>query len=194
MGMKKIIIIVSTILAIGIIYAIVCFGFIMSEHNAKPDANPDSIVVLGAQVKGKTAETAYPSNVLKERLVAATDYAKEHPDAQIIVSGGQGKDEPISEAAMMSKYLGEHGVMNPIIEEMRSMNTNQNLLNSKEITKLGRTVVVTSDFHVYRSLLLAKRSGLKHVSALAAKSKSSATLRLYFREIIAVGKTFIFGH
>lgn len=191
--MKKTLLIVAGLVGIGIIYAVVCFGLIMSDTRTKPAAKPDTIIVLGSQVKGTTPAKAYPSKTLGERLVTATTYAKANPTVKIVVSGGQGADEPISEAAMMRRYLEEHGVRNQIIEENKSINTQQNLANSKKITKLGRTVIVTSDFHMFRSLRLAKAAGIKPVSGLAAVSKSSATFRLYVREILAVGKTLIFG-
>ncbi|WP_165964865.1 YdcF family protein [Periweissella cryptocerci] len=191
--MKKILMIIGALIGVGVIYAAVCLGLIMSEHRAKPMAQPDTIVVLGAQVKGKNAATAHPAKMLAERLRTAAVYAKANPTVKIVVSGGQGTDEPISEAAMMSQYLQAHGVHNPIIEENKSINTQQNLANSKKITRLGQTVIVTSDFHMYRALYLAKKAGIKDVSGLAAVSRSSATFRLYVREIIAVGKTLIFG-
>lgn len=127
-----------------------------------PDPKEDlPVLVLGCGVeKGK------PSTILKERLDTARQYLEAHPDSKVIVCGGKGEDELISEAECMAIYLKEHGIeADRICEEDQSANTRENLTNAAAILQekhLGsRAMVVTSDFHCYRAKVLAQSSGLE---------------------------------
>ena len=71
---------------------------------------------------------------LMKRLNCAYDYLIAHPDTICIVSGGQGPNEPTTEAYAMAEYLMEKGITEDrIIQEDKSTSTNENLLYSKEI-------------------------------------------------------------
>lgn len=84
----------------------------------------------------------------------------------LIPSGGRGDDEKLSEAEAMKRYLLEHGIPEEcILPEDRSKTTRENLLYSKEIIDARpgrkRTALVSSNYHVYRCLRLAREAGLK---------------------------------
>lgn len=84
----------------------------------------------------------------------------------IIPSGGQGGDEKLSEAQAMENYLLSHGIpAESIVLEDGSATTRENLANSKRIIDAGergkRTALVSSNYHVYRCLRLAREVGLK---------------------------------
>ncbi|MGL5089245.1 MAG: YdcF family protein, partial [Cetobacterium sp.] len=65
-----------------------------------------------------------PKKVLKYRLDKAVEYYKKYPNTIFIVSGGQGKDEIVSESKAMKKYLIKNSVLNKnIIEENKSKTT-----------------------------------------------------------------------
>ena len=83
-----------------------------------------------------------------------------------IPSGGKGADEAISEAEAMEKYLLEKGIpAEMIIKEDQSTTTYENLQNSKAIidSRPGSkyTVLVTSNYHVYRALRYCRKIGLE---------------------------------
>lgn len=188
--MKKIKKLFIALVAVGIIYGGIVFSLIVSAAKEQPQQNADSLIILGAQVRGTPAE---PSPVLKERLDTALNYIKDNPETQIIVSGGQGDDESDSEANVMANYLIEHGVADSrIIREADSTRTMENLMNAERKTTLGKTVIVSNDFHIYRAKMLAKRIGIKDVSGLAAKSETSAKYLTYAREVIALGYGLVF--
>ena len=63
------------------------------EEDTKTGSATRWIIVLGAQVRGRKI-----TDSLKRRLDCASEYLKEHPDVHVIVSGGQGKDEEVTEA------------------------------------------------------------------------------------------------
>ena len=187
--------IVGLLVCIGMLYSLILVFLIFSGKKEQPTSEPNTILILGAQVKGHSAETAYPSTVLKERLDTAIPYISAHPKATVIVCGGKGADEPDTEAAVMAKYLIKKGIPEKqIVIEGKSTRTKENIQNAQKKKELGKTVIVTSDFHMYRSKLLAKRLGIQNISGLPAVSHSSATFKSTIREIIALGYGLIFDH
>ncbi len=102
------------------------------------------------------------------------------------MSGGQGSDEEIPESHAMAKYAEEQGVpKSDIIIEDKSKTTNENLRFSHNLMKPDSTFcLVTSSYHVYRALVLAKRQGLQCVG-YGAKTKWYFTLNAFIREFIA---------
>ncbi|MDR1835401.1 MAG: YdcF family protein [Fusobacteriaceae bacterium] len=122
----------------------------------------DALIVLGAGLRGEK-----PSRNLKSRLDTAVIYLEKNPTASVIVSGGKGEDETISEATAMRLYLVERGIgESRIFVEDRARSTAENFLYSKEILDqfFGEdcaVAYVTSDYHMYRADFLAKKAGLK---------------------------------
>ena len=102
----------------------------------------------GAQVRGRKI-----TDSLKRRLDCASEYLKEHPDVHVIVSGGQGKDEEVTEAYAMARYLECEGLdRRRIVQEDVSVNTLENLKFSRNLiadvdTPVG---IVSNNFQVYR--------------------------------------------
>jgi uncharacterized SAM-binding protein YcdF (DUF218 family) len=83
----------------------------------------DYIVVLGAGLRGSK-----PSITLKQRLDASLNYISSHKDIPIIVSGGQGPGDDISEAEAMKDYLTSNGGSKErIVLESKSTSTEENL-------------------------------------------------------------------
>ena len=145
-------------------------GMITTEFKSKGHQNLDYIIVLGAQVRENG-----PSVVLQYRLDAAIEYLNKNPDTICIVSGGQGANEPFSEAEGMAKYLLENGIeMKRILLEDKSRNTVENIQNSKDL--MGESYngvgIITNNFHVFRAVQIAKTQGLKGVSGIAADSNA----------------------
>ncbi len=147
----------------------------------------DAVIVLGAAVRGRE-----PAPALSRRLDAAVEYHRRAPDALIVVSGGQGDDEEISEADAMEEYLIARGVPAAVIvKEDASTSTRENFLFSERRLRelLGddfSAAYITSDYHVFRAGRLASRAGIDG----AAHMHSTTPLYLMFpnglREVVAV--------
>ncbi|ELO8895708.1 YdcF family protein [Listeria monocytogenes] len=175
------------LIAIGFIYLLIVAAFMFSGTRTKPSDNADTVLILGAKVNGDPAE---PAEVLKERLDAAVTYLNENPTMQVVVSGGQGEDESASEASVMEEYLVNKGITRSRIKiEDKSRRTEENIKYSKEKFNLGKTVIVTSDYHMYRALMLAKRQGLD-ASGLPAKSQS--VIKNMMRETLSITYAWVF--
>lgn len=187
--LRKILILV---IAIGGTVFLITEGFVLSGFSAKGNANLDYIIVLGAQVYENG-----PSPVLKYRLDTAADYLKENPDTVCIVSGGQGKNEPFSEATGMADYLMKNGIdENRIIEEDQSKNTIANIRNSMQyIDSSNDTVgIVTSNFHAFRAMGIAKKQGIAQVYGISAETNPIYLPNNMLREFFGVWKDTLFGN
>ena len=183
---------VAGVLAFGGLLGAVLWG---SYDHVQGD--PQIMVILGCQVKPWG-----PSTLLQDRLEKALAYLEDHPDLTVVVSGGQGDDEHISEAQCMYDYLTAHGVDGAqILLEDQSHNTVQNLRYTMELLAeagydtTADMVVVSNGFHLTRVRMLWSRvcGGDDNLSTLAAPSSHLPTLlKMYLREPLALVKSFLF--
>lgn len=167
-------------------------GMVFSRVGAKAPEGADYMIVLGAQWK-----STGPSYMLRQRLDKAVEYLKDNPDTIVIVSGGQGANEPISEAEGMAGYLEAAGIgPERIRKEDKSTSTDENLdFSAKFLDKEKDSVVlVTSNYHVFRSLKLAEKKGYEEVEGLAADSHVGMLPNNLLREFFAVIKDFVVGN
>lgn len=177
-----------SIMSIAVLLFGILFGMIMHGQSVGPKAKADYVIVLGAGLRGER-----PSLVLRNRIGAAAKYLSENPDTKVVVSGGQGPDELISEAEAMRRGLVDFGVAQTrIIMEDKSTSTNENLMYSKQLIPDGASVViVTSRFHVYRACHLARECGYTSVSGLGAENVRWLNPTNYLRECMAVFKDVV---
>ena len=130
-----------------------------SRDRVMDDPRPEVMVIFGCQMRRDG-----PSILLKDRLDTALDYWEEHPDIRIIVTGGKGDDEHISEAQGMYDYLAAHGVDEAnIYMEDKSRNTWQNVNNTFALMQqegwdvTDDVLLVSSGFHLARIEMLWDR-------------------------------------
>lgn len=174
-----------------IILFIVVLSKLIAAGASEPDKGADYVIILGAQVRGDV-----PSYNLSTRLEKAYKYLKDNEETKVIVSGGQGPGENITEAQAMKTYLIDKGISEDrIIMEDKSVNTDENIEFSKKLIddKNSSIVLVTNSFHVYRSVRIANKQGLNNVQGLGSKVKSYTVPNLYVRETVAVIKYYICG-
>lgn len=118
----------AAVVVLGLLIFVAVEAVIIGSGIGTPKAGADYVIVLGAQVRGTR-----PSYNLCRRLDVAYTYLKENPDTQVILSGGKGSGEEISEAQAMAEYLEEKGIgRERMILEDQSRNTDENLRYSRE--------------------------------------------------------------
>ena len=160
------------------------------------DAPVSAVIVLGAGVNGEM-----PSLSLRTRIDAAAAYLARHPDVPVILSGGQGPGEAITEAECMRRALVSRGVDEDRLHlEERSASTEENLRFSREMLEgLGVDLtqcvaIVTSDYHLCRARLMwggASTAVPAHMpSALYFRCLS---VNYYIREAFGLAVYFVYG-
>lgn len=178
---------------VGLLLFFAVEGMILSHFGDDGEADLDYLIVLGAQVKGTTV-----SRSLRMRLDRAILYLEENPRTTVIVTGGQGRGEDISEAQAMAEYLTAHGILEERIRrEEHSTTTEENLLFSREYftEEASRIGIVTNDFHLFRAIRLGKKCFPQaEIVGLAASSEVFLQPNYLVREFFAVLKYGISGN
>ena len=182
----------TALVCIGFALFLFVQGFILSGFFQKGPEGLDYVVVLGAQMK-----TSGPSKALKYRLDEAVRYLEANPDTKVIVSGGQGPDEPMSEAQGMYDYLVNAGIApDRILLEDQSKNTFQNLTFSAEYLDPSNDLVgvVSNNFHIFRATKIPQKAGYQNVYGIAAKGEPFLQCNNMMREFLGVVKDFLVGN
>lgn len=172
---------------------------ILSAFFEKPKEEPGYIIVLGT-----TVYEDGPCYLLRQRLKEAVKWADTYEDAKIVVTGGQGETEPFTEGSEMKRYLVEElGVLEErIIVEEASVNTYENMKFTGEILESADenfsyestpVLVVTNNFHMYRSIQIAKKAGYENVSGAPSGTYIFLFPHYMVREFCAILKNLALG-
>lgn len=208
----------GSVCGIGILLFAFVLGCIIREAHLQPKQGADYMIILGARVRGDRI-----SPLLRYRLDKALDYLSENQDTMVVVSGGKGPGENLSEAEAMQDYLAEHGIAaDRILLEDTSANTDQNIRNSIQVMqeqetieqsskhgKQKRIVLISNGFHLFRATRILQKqlremesqagtdadSGLEDavIEGLGARTKWYVVPNSYVREVFAVVKYKLSG-
>lgn len=182
----------QVLFGMGVTLFLVVEGLVLSQFNASPGPGADVCIILGAQMK-----ESGPSDVLQRRLDKALEYLLENPDTLVVVSGGQGSNEPVSEAQGMRDYLAARGIAGErILMEDASTSTWENLDYSARLIDKSEddVVIVTNNFHVFRAVSIAKKQGYHTVQGMAASTHRGNLINNLLREFLGVLKDFLVGN
>ena len=142
--------ILCVLLAAGFILFAAMEVWVLQWARTDNETDVAAVVVFGAGVNGTV-----PSLSLKVRLEAALAYIADKPDIPIVVSGGQGPGEDITEARCMADWLIERGVdSDRILLEEKATNTEENVRFSGEllyehgVITIERRDVVSGDYGI----------------------------------------------
>ncbi len=161
-------------------------------HGTDEAGKVDTVIVLGCGIW----PDGRPTLALILRLDKAIEYYKENSHVNIIVTGGQGPNEPYAEALAMKEYLLNSGIPEEkIIVEDKSTSTRENFEYSRRLMnipddKTEKIIFITNDFHIFRSRILAKRFGFE-AYAIAAPTPRVILLNSYLREFFAFIKSML---
>lgn len=178
--------IVALCYAIAALIFLVCGLLMVKASHEGDNRSADAVIVLGAAVHGDRVTW-----ILSNRLDAAIDYANAHPETILVVSGGRGDGESVTEASAMRKYLIEHGIPEErILSEERATSTVENFTYSMELIreKLGADATVgfvTTAFHCYRAGAVARQIGID-TFAVPAKDVWYIGLNNFMRECVGI--------
>ncbi|MCL2592209.1 MAG: YdcF family protein [Defluviitaleaceae bacterium] len=173
---------------ISVAFIPIAFSLFLMIYGNISNANyqEDVVIVLGAGINGETV-----SRPLAHRLDRTIEYFNQNPNSTIIVTGGLGNRAVITEAEAMARYLVARGVpRESILLEEKSTSTYENLSFAKEILEEHfpngfNAVLITNDFHIYRSVSIARQAGLD-VNRLGAYTDWYTWGINYLREMVAI--------
>lgn len=187
--------VVSVIVIIGILVCAVTEGLIIRASFGSPDEDVDYVLVLGAKVRDWG-----PSISLWDRIYAAADYLTEHPETIAVVSGGQGDDEPETEAECMKRELVALGIdPDRILVEDKAKSTWENirftldLIENTTGSRPAKLGVLSSEYHLFRASLFTKRAGVEFVGIPAPTSRWGQKINHFMREVAGVWHYILLG-
>ena len=180
------------VLGFGTILAVILSILMIHAEFHKPK-EPTTVVILGCKVRND----GEPTLMLKKRLEAGIEYLTQNPEISVIVCGGQGADEVITEAECMSNYLIKNGIApERIYQENISSSTQENLANAKKILEQqdleNNIIIVTDGYHQYRASKIASSLDLS-VTAISAKTSWYLVPSYWVREWLGICYLFVFG-
>jgi uncharacterized SAM-binding protein YcdF (DUF218 family) len=186
---------IFTIIVIWLISFAVIEFLIVYNSASDMEQEVDYLIILGAGLNGEE-----PSLTLQERLHKGVEYLNKYTETKVIVSGGQGRGERITEAEAMKRFLIDKGIdKERIIKEDKSTSTMENFVFSKKLiiayggSEKSAIAIITNDFHIMRSKMLARRNGIKPY-AISCRTPLSVLPNCYIREYFAVVKSYLIDH
>lgn len=184
---------ITIVIIIGLTIFTLIEGLIFYEGHHYDTKKPDYVMVLGAGLRGNEI-----SKSLLYRLKTAIEFNKMYPDVNIIVSGGKGSGENITEAEAMRNYLINNGVDERlIIMEDKSTSTYENFKFTKNLLKdiTGKEdytiTVITNNFHMYRAKFLGEEVGFECLG-YPAPAHVSTSFNFHVREFFGVVRAYVF--
>ena len=171
--------IANTFAAVYLYFECMLIGVIIANVivvHYEPEKDKDFLIILGCGLR----KDGTPTPLLRGRIDRALSFYRQQKtetgkELIFVTSGGQGPNEVISESASMKRYLIEQGIpAEQIVEEDRSTDTFENMKFSKEkiraINPNGKVAFATTNYHVFRSGLFARRVKMRAVG-MGAKTK-----------------------
>ncbi|MDO5401208.1 MAG: YdcF family protein [Eubacteriales bacterium] len=186
---------VTVCLVLGILVVAATEAVIIHASFGSPETQVDYMVVLGAKVR-----PTGPSASLWDRIYAAADYLQAHPNTVAVVSGGQGADEPCTEAGVMFDelvYLGIDPKRVWVEEEATStwenLHFSLDLIEEKTGQRPQRLGVLSSEYHLFRASLFTRACGAEFVGIPARTSNLSQAVNHFMREVAGVWHYILLG-
>lgn len=187
--------VLTVCVCVGFILFVITEAFVIHASFGQRDKRCQYVVVLGCLVRENG-----PSVSLRNRIDAAYDYLTEHPDVIAIVSGGQGADEPMSEAQCMYEELVARGIdPDRVWMEDQATSTWTNLQYSAALieektgsrpTTLG---ILSSEYHLLRASLQAEDLGFDPVGIPAKTTNPLDALNHFLREVAGIWHYILLG-
>lgn len=176
-------------------FLFLCFlGYALVYGRLPLNRKADFVVVLGSGLTdGSTVPPLLAQRLERGRAMHEKITARGgHP--VLIVSGGQGTDEQLPESHAMAAYLVDRGFpATSVAREDRSTSTEQNLRFSRKIMEEAcpgyRCVIVTSNYHVLRAAVTARREGVRG-NVVGSRTAPYFWPSAAIREFVALSVTY----
>lgn len=159
---------------------------ILTLEEVKKLNNIDAIIILGCKVK----ENNIPSDMLKDRLETGIEVYNLNVTDKIIMSGDHGRTE-YDEVNVMKDYAINKGIQSKnIFMDHAGFSSYETMYRAKKIFEAKNVIIITQEYHLYRSIYIAKKLGLNAYGVSADKQRYFGQTKRDLREILARYKDF----
>jgi SanA protein len=155
-------------------------------HQVDPLPARYAAIVLGAGLRG-----GKPSMVLRDRLdIAASVYHR--GKAQKILVTGDNRRVGHNEPRVMKDYLISKGVPADVIfMDAAGFDTYSSMYRAAHIFQINNAIVITQNFHLPRSIYLARKIGIDAVGISSDQRKYKYSRKYNLREYPACAKAYL---
>ena len=148
--------------------------------------NADCILVLGAGV----FDSGRPSHMLEDRLLKGISLYQEGASERLLMSGDHGRKD-YDEVNTMKKYAIERGIPSEhIFMDHAGFSTYESLYRARDIFQAKTIIIVTQEYHLYRSLYIAKALGIEAYGVASDPKQYYGQEYRDLREVLARTKDF----
>lgn len=155
-----------------------------AEEAAGLDA--DCILVLGCGV----SESGTPSPVLSDRLNRGIDLYEAGASQKLLMSGDHGRTN-YDEVNAMKNYAIDRGIPSEnVFMDHAGFSTYESMYRARDIFRAEKIVIVSQEYHLARSVYLAKALGLDAYGVAADDRAYYGRWKMDVREALARSKDF----
>ena len=192
--MRKIVIVLLGLAALGLLTALFIDGYvkaavkdrILNVEKASELKEVDCIIILGCGVY----DDGSLSPMLRDRLIRGLELYKEGAAPKILMSGDHGRKE-YDEVNVMKQYAIDNGVLSEnIFRDHAGFSTYETIYRAKEIFEAKKVIIVTQEYHLYRTLYIADQFDMEAYGVSADLNRYAGQSMRDFREILARCKDF----
>ena len=195
---KKIIRVLITITSLGLLSVVAVFSInsyvksvakkrIISLDQAANLDDVDCILVLGAGVRG-----GRPTHMLEDRLNYGITLYENGTSNRILMSGDHGQKH-YDEVNVMKEYAVNEGIPSlAVFMDHAGFSTYESLYRARDIFEAKKIVIVTQEYHLYRSLYIADKLGIEAYGVASNPREYMRQNVRDAREVLARTKDFIY--
>lgn len=159
---------------------------IITPEQAEALEDIDCIIVLGCYVDGTD-----PSPMLEDRLKVGIQLYDMGVSPKILMSGDHGRKD-YDEVNAMKQYAIDNNIPSEnIFMDHAGFSTYESMYRAKEIFKAEKVVIVTQQYHLYRSIYVAEELGLEAYGVASDLQNYIRQSAYDLREILARDKDFV---
>lgn len=197
---KRLPLFLYTTFSIGALCIFFLLIFLVNDAKKPEVSGCDYVIVMGGRVYEDGISTT-----LKKRLDKAIEYSKESPDTVFVLSGGNEANDILPEALAMYNYMVLSGIgEDRLLIEPDSESSAENIRNSLSVIEKDRMKrmvppplrigVLSSDYHMLRTRLIAEKQTEESVSGIPAPSDGILFIHMCVRECCAILKDRLIGN
>lgn len=192
--MRKMVIVLLGLAVLGLLTALFINGYvkaavkdrILNVEKASELKEVDCIIILGCGVY----DDGSLSPMLRDRLIRGLELYKEGAAPKILMSGDHGRKE-YDEVNAMKQYAIDNGILSEnIFMDHAGFSTYETIYRAKEIFEAKKVIIVTQEYHLYRTLYIADQFDMEAYGVSADLNRYAGQSLRDFREILARCKDF----
>lgn len=156
-------------------------GYILDFSEAQKLDNIDCIIVLGAGVYSN----GNMSPILRERVSAGCELYFAGVSDRLLLSGDHSRED-YNEVGAMKSYMTEQGIDESVVfTDHAGFDTYDTMYRARDIFKAKKVLIVTQDFHLSRSVYIARSLGLEAYGYACDGKGTFSGFRNEIREAVA---------